>query len=96
MAHDAFLLRQLNELTEALRRDAVRESTPAPRRVLRVWPDEFRQRLLLDILAHRAAGHSFGSIARALNQRGELAEFGSRWYGATVRNFILRTQAQAR
>lgn len=96
MSHDAFLLRQLSELTEALRRRPVRDKTPAPPRPGKLWTDEYRARLLRDILAHRTAGRSFGSIAHALNERGERGEFGSRWYGSTVRNFILRTQAQAR
>jgi hypothetical protein len=51
---------------------------------------------MADITARRAAGESFGCIAHALNERGERGEHGGRWYGATVRRFILRTQAETR
>lgn len=96
MLHDTFLLRQLSELTEALHRPPARHVPCAPAHACEPWSDEHRQRLLRDIRTRRAAGESFGCIAHALNERGERGEHGGRWYGASVRSFILRTQAETR
>ena len=96
MLHDTVLLRQLSELTEALYRQPGKSGTRTTGCTDEPWSDEHRQRLLSDISARRAAGESFGCIAHALNERGERGEHGGRWYGATVRNFILRTQAETR
>ena len=95
MLHDNFLLQQLSELTEALYRPPAR-SAPRTVHAEEAWSDEHRRRLLRDISARRAAGESFGCIAHALNERGERGEHGGRWYGATVRNFILRTRVETR
>ena len=96
MLPDTFLLQQLRELTDALRRPPGKGRARAAEYTEQPWSDEHRQRLLRDINTRRAAGESFGWIAHALNERGERGEHGGRWYGATVRNFILRTQAETR
>jgi hypothetical protein len=96
MLHDTFLLQQLSELTEALHRPPARRTARTPAHADEAWSEEDRRRLMADITARRAAGESFGCIAHALNERGERGEHGGRWYGATVRRFILRTQAETR
>lgn len=93
MDQQTFLLQQMLELTDALRRPA---GKPAPRKVFdphEPWPEELRQQIARDIAERRLAGESFGCIAHALNQRGIPGEHGGRWYGATVRNFFLRNTA---
>jgi hypothetical protein len=92
MLHDSFLLQQLSELTEALHRPPGKGGARPPVYADEPWSDEHRRRLLRDISTRRAAGESFGYIAHALNERGERGEHGGRWYGATVRNFILRSK----
>lgn len=90
MLRDAFLLQQMLELTDALHRQSGKGATRTAGCADAPWSDEERRRLVADIGARRAAGASFGCIAHALNQRGIRGEHGGRWYGATVRNFILR------
>jgi hypothetical protein len=58
-------------------------------------PEPSRSQLVIDILERRKAGDSFGCIAHALNKQGIPGEHGGRWYGSTVRNIVLRTQAEA-
>ncbi|MCS0630504.1 recombinase family protein [Telluria mixta] len=93
MDQQTFLLQQMVELTDALRRTS---RTSAPRKAYdphEPWPEELRRQLAHDIDERRRAGESFGCIAHALNQRGIPGEHGGRWYGATVRNFLLRNTA---
>jgi hypothetical protein len=90
MLRDAFLLQQMLELNDALHRQPGKGATRTAGCAGEPWPDEARRRLVAEIGARRAAGDSFGCIAHALNQRGIRGEHGGRWYGATVRNFILR------
>ena len=90
MLRDAFLLQQMLDLTEALHREPGKRRARAADHAEDGWSDEERRRLVVDIGTRRAAGDSFGSIAHALNQGGIRGEHGGRWYGATVRNFILR------
>jgi hypothetical protein len=92
MGQQTFLLQQMLELTAALHRKPARETARMPCRADDPFSGPARQQLLRDIDARRRAGESFGCIAHALNQRGIRGEHGGRWYGATVRNFILRTQ----
>lgn len=91
-----FLLRQMLELNEALRQPPARGLAQQARYASDPWFGLARQQLLRDIAARRAAGDSFGSIAHALNLRRVPGEHGGRWYGATVRKFLLRTQAETR
>lgn len=58
-------------------------------------PEPPRSQLAIDIFERRKAGDSFGCIAHALNKQGIPGEHGGRWYGSTVRNIVLRTQAEA-
>jgi hypothetical protein len=96
MGQQTFLLQQMLELTEALHGKPARGTAREPDRDDDPFSGAARQQLLRDIDARRQAGESFGWIAHVLNQRGIRGEHGGRWYGATVRNFILRTQAETR
>jgi hypothetical protein len=90
MGQQAFLLQQMLELTEALHRTSRKDAAHKAQYAGEPWSDAVRRQLVRDIGERRKAGDSFGCIANALNQRGVRGEHGGRWYGATVRNFILR------
>ena len=94
MLRDAFLLQQLCELSDALQRQSAKGRTCTTGGADKAWSSEERQRILRVIGTRRAAGESFGGIAHALNQDGIRGGCGGRWYGATVRNFILRTRVE--
>ena len=96
MLHDTYLLRQLNELTDALKGQPSNKRSRATSHAYQPWSNEKRQRLLRDMTARRTAGESFGCIAQALNELGVRGEHGGRWYAASVRYFILRTQMETR
>ena len=96
MLHDTLLLRQLSELADALKGQPTRRWSGTTRHAYQRWSDEKRQRLLRDLTARRTAGESFGCIAQALNELGMRGEHGGRWYAASVRDFILRTQMETR
>jgi hypothetical protein len=93
MFHDTFLLQQMIELTDALHRQSEKRSVRAASYGAEPWSDEERQRILREIGTRRADGASFGCIAHALNVLGIRGEHGGRWYGATVRNVLLRYAA---
>ncbi|WP_075795777.1 recombinase family protein [Massilia putida] len=90
MGQQTFLLQQMLELTDALHRTSAKHAAQKAGYADDPWSDLARQEILRDISERRKAGDSFGCIANALNQRGVRGEHGGRWYGATVRNFILR------
>lgn len=96
MLQDAFLWPQLGEPTDALSGQRTRKRPNTAGHAYQRWPDEKRQRLLRDLTARRTAGESFGCIAQALNELGVRGEHGGRWYAASVRYFILRTQMETR
>ena len=93
MSRHASLLQQMLELNEAMQRppasQGAREAALAGDhgKACRQRPEQLR-----DKPERRSAGASFGAIAHLLNQRGLRGEHGGRWYAATVRNFLLRTQ----
>jgi hypothetical protein len=90
MMHDTFLLQQMVELTDALQRQSGKGRARTAGDHVESWSDEERRRILHEVGTRRADGASFGCIAHALNGLGIRGEHGGRWYGATVRNFILR------
>jgi hypothetical protein len=90
MLHDTFLLQQMVELTDALHRQSCKGRARTAGHGVEPWSDEERRRILHEVGTRRAGGASFGCIAHALNGLGIRGEHGGRWYGATVRNFILR------
>lgn len=90
VAKNAFLLQQLLDLNDALQRPAgTARSNPHPYGDY-LWPNPLRLQILQEISRRRSAGDSFARIAYALNKQGVRGEYGGRWYGTSVRNFIRR------
>lgn len=89
----SFLLHQMLESAAGMKQPDQNLRTRSAHSAFRM-SEPFRAKLVIDILERRKAGHSFGCIAHTLNEQGIPGENGGRWYGATLRNIVLRAQSE--
>lgn len=89
----SFMLRQLQELAEAMQGASAPEEPDGQGRAPARQRDA--DELCFSALsARRARGESYGAIAADLNRRGIRGRYGARWYGASVWSLLHSAQAR--